>query len=484
MKIACYARKSNEKKTDSIENQLSIIKEYIMQRPDLQKAELCFFSDDGCSGIDTDRKAFQELLSGVRQRKYDVVIVKDLSRLSRNYLDVCTLADSIFPFMKVRLIAVAENYDSSCIDRNSIHLSAAFKSVLNEYYVLESSEKIKRSCYERIHRGEFIGKVPYGYFLSDKYTAVIHEEQAAVVRKIFEMYLDGNSILQIARYLNERSIPSRSGGKWSINSILYFLKNEQYTGKRIALDEVRNVKTKKCTPLPREQWYMIENGFPQIISKEMFQRVQEKLSVQKGHDTAPKHLMAYKLYCAGCGRSMKRDTYFYCRNGYITGGEACFKGGVKREFLYEAILKKVKEKIAAEISQNTNFSFSDIAIFENDIASLKEQKADLFEELFQERISEQEFKEKNALITDQIRTAEEAQEAARRMTALHVRHGSERPIDTLKRLYAETELTPEHMQFVKRINVFNPENFEILLQDESPLAVLCSNMKMYEEVDR
>ena len=483
MKIACYARKSNEKKTDSIENQLSIMKEYIMQHPDLQNAELCCFSDEGCSGIDTDRKAFQELLSGIRQRKYDVVIVKDLSRLSRNYLDVCTLADSIFPFMKVRLIAVGENYDSSCIDRNSIDLSAAFKSVLNEYYVLESSEKIKKSCYERIHRGEFIGKVPYGYFLSDKYTAVIHEEQAAVVRRIFEMYLDGNSILQIARYLNERSIPSRSGGKWNINSILYFLKNEQYTGKRIALDEVRNVKTKKCTVLPKTQWHIIENGFPQIISQEMFQRVQEKLSVQKGYDTTPKHLMAYKLYCAGCGRSMKHGTRFYCRNGYITGEGACFNGGVNRNFLYEAVLKKVKEKIAVEIDRNNDHSFSDIAAIENDIASLKEQKARLFEDLFQERISEQEFKEKNVQIKDQIKAAEEAQDVARHMTALRIKHGTERPIDTLKRLYAEAELTSEHMQFVKRINVFDHENFEILLQDESPLAVLCSNMKLYEEVN-
>ena len=241
----------------------------------------------------------------------------------------------------------------------------------------------------------------------------------------------------------------------------------------------------KCTALPKAQWYIIEHGFPQIISQEMFQRVQEKLSVQKGYDTAPKHLMAYKLYCAGCGRTMRRDTHFYCRNGYVTGEKACFKGSVKRDVLYKAVLKKVKEMIAVEMDRNnSDHSFSDIAAIENDITSLKERKAELFEELFQRRISEGEFKEKNALITDQIRTAEEAQDAARRMTALHIKHGTERPIDTLKRLYAETELTSEHMQFVKRINVFDPENFEILLQDESPLAVLCSNMKMYEEVNK
>lgn len=208
MIIACYARKSNDKKNDSIENQLSIIRSYIEHQRELQGAEILQFSDDGFSGIDVNRDSFQELLSKVRQREIDVVIVKDLSRLGRNYLDVCKLTDSIFPFMGIRLIAVSENYDSKYQQRNTMDLSTAFKAVLNEYYVMESSEKIQRSCRIRIQKGEFVSPVPYGYFLSDRYTPSIDEEKAEIVREIFRLYLAGNSILHIARTLNQRGIPT------------------------------------------------------------------------------------------------------------------------------------------------------------------------------------------------------------------------------------------------------------------------------------
>lgn len=216
MTIACYARKSNELKNDSIENQLSIIKDYISRHQDLQSAEILQFSDNGASGLDLNRDAFQELLSKVRQREIDVVIVKDLSRLGRNYLDVCKLTDSIFPFMKVRLIAISENYDSKYKKINSMDLSAAFKSVLNEYYALETSEKIRNSYRQRIKNGEFTGSIAYGYFLKDRYTAVIDEEKAKVVRKIFSLYLEKKRYIDVVKFLNENQIlpPSSRTSKW------------------------------------------------------------------------------------------------------------------------------------------------------------------------------------------------------------------------------------------------------------------------------
>ncbi|MDE5557446.1 MAG: recombinase family protein [Ruminococcus sp.] len=157
MTIACYARKSNNKDNDSIENQLSIIRNYISHQTDLKSAEILQFSDNGASGINLNRDAFQELLSKVRMREIDVVVVKDLSRLGRNYLDVCKLTDSIFPFMKVRLIAISENYDSKYRMINSIDLPTAFKSVLNEYYAMETSEKIRNSYRQRIKKANLQG---------------------------------------------------------------------------------------------------------------------------------------------------------------------------------------------------------------------------------------------------------------------------------------------------------------------------------------
>lgn len=226
MKIACYIRKSNSKKNDSIENQISIIQSYINKQKDFQKAEIIKFIDDGFSGISLNRNAFQELLAKVRMREIDIIIVKDLSRLGRNYLDVCKLTDSIFPFMKVRLIAVSENYDSKYRQVNIMDLPTAFKSVLNEYYVMESSKKIRNVYKEKIKNGEFVSKVPYGYILKNSFTPIIDEKKAEIVRRIFALCLDGKSTLDIAKILNKNEIPTSENSKWTSGSVRGILKNE------------------------------------------------------------------------------------------------------------------------------------------------------------------------------------------------------------------------------------------------------------------
>ena len=304
MTIACYARKSNNLKNDSIENQLLIIKNYISCHQDLQSAEILQFSDNGASGLDLNRNAFQELLSKVRQREIDVVIVKDLSRLGRNYLDVCKLTDSIFPFMKVRLIAISENYDSKYKKINSMDLSSAFKSVLNEYYTMETSEKIRNSYRQRIKNGEFTGRIAYGYFLKDRYTAAIDEEKVEVVRKIFSLYLEKKKYIDVVKFLNENQIPTSSSrtSKWVSGTVRGILKNEQYIGKRVSLTHYRDLKTKKNIPNVRSEWYINKNAFPPIISREMFEKVQEILPKSKKVSISGSHIMSRKIYCAVCDK--------------------------------------------------------------------------------------------------------------------------------------------------------------------------------------
>ena len=482
MTIACYARKSNEKKNDSVENQLSIIRSYIHQQKDFQDAEILQFSDDGFSGIDINRDAFQDLLSRVRQREIDVIVVKDLSRLGRNYLDVCKLTDSIFPFMGIRLIAVSEQYDSKYQQRNTMDLPTAFKAVLNEYYVVESSEKIRKSCRMRIRNGEFISHVPYGYILSDKHTPVLDEEKAEIVRRIFQLFLDGNSILTIARLLNGQNIPTSSGVKWTYCIVRRILKNEQYIGKRVSLTHTKDVKTNRYIPNDESEWYVNEHAFPPIIEREVFDSVQRMFPKSKPKDTRDKHIMARKIYCAGCGRTMRTQTHFYCRNGYITGEAPCFRGSLKRDVLYRAVLEKVKCYIKSEIPDGaSNFSFSDIAKIEAEITELREEKARIFDKLYAGAVTKDEFAAQNQAVSQQIAACQEKLERCRKSVALYTRYTSERPIETLRRLYAADELTKEHMQFVKRINVFDAERFEILLQGDSPLDVLCRNMSIYEE---
>ena len=245
MTVACYVRKSNDKENYSIENQIAIINDYIGRQKDLKYAEIIQFCDINSSGINMNRDAFQELLKEIRMRKIDVVIVKDLSRLGRNYLDICKLTDSIFPFMKVRLIAVSENYDSKHRVPNSMDLPTALRSVLNEYYVLEASKKVRNSCVSRIKNGEFIGSLPYGYVLKDKFTPVVDKEKAEIVREIFNLYLKHKTYIAVARILNNRKILTNGNAKWTAEYVRRILKNEQYTGKRIALKYRKDLKTGK-----------------------------------------------------------------------------------------------------------------------------------------------------------------------------------------------------------------------------------------------
>ena len=464
MTIACYARKSNDLKNDSIENQLSIIRDYISRHQDLRNAEILQFSDNGASGLDMNRDEFQELLSKVRLREIDVVIVRDLSRLGRNYLDVCKLTDSIFPFMKVRLIAVSENYDSRYRKINSMDLPTAFKAVLNEYYVLESSRKVRNSCISRIRNGEFIGSMSYGYVLKDKFTPVIDEEKAEIVREIFSLYLENKTYIAVVRILNERKIPTSTGGKWTSEYVRRILKNEHYTGKRVTLKYRKDLKTREKILTDKSEWYVNENAFPPIISHELFEKVQEILPKSKIPKLSGSHIMAGKLYCADCGKILKRNGNFYCKNSYLTGEKPCFEGSLKRDVLYQTVLEKVKDYIYADVPDcKLNFSFSDIARIESEITSLKEKKAEIFEQLFNGSINQNEFEKQNSDVSSQLTINQNELKLCRRMVALNTKYGSERPVDTLKRLYASDELTGEHMQFVKRINVFDSEHFEIIM---------------------
>lgn len=483
MKVACYARTSVDL-TDSIENQFAIMERCIHAKPDLQGAHILHFADNGQSGIDTEREAFQELLALVRQRSIGCIVVKDFSRLGRNYLDVCKLTESILPFMGVRLISANENYDSQEKAQNAVDLSTAFKSILNEYYVIETSEKLKQSCRMRIENGDFIGHVPYGYYRIDKQHIGINGEQAAVVREIFSQFVSGCSTLDIATGLNRKGIPTCEGKKWTAAKVRLILKNESYTGRRVSLKETRDIKTKQKVQNETSKWFVDEQGYPPIISGDIYITVQEMLPVGIRRNVRDKHLMARKLFCAGCGHTLYRNYYdFGCKLPLTTGETACFEGSLKMDALYLAVLDKVKAAIKSELDgYRKQLSFSEIVKLESEVTRLKEEKAALFEQLLTDEIGQEEFEVRNRILTGQIKEKQQIVDEKRHCYALTAKLGSsERPSETLKRLYAADELNHEHMQFVRHITVTDPEHFEIELMEESPLAVLCKNVGFYEE---
>jgi hypothetical protein len=236
----------------------------------------------------------------------------------------------------------------------------------------------------------------------------------------------------------------------------------------------------------KKDWYTRENAYPPIIDKKTFEKVQEIMSINKKTYSVSgneRHFTCGKIYCVGCGRVLHRvRDCFRCRNGTDTGTNPCFPGALKDVKLYPELLQHIKLYLGSELEKYSCLtSFSDISDIEDRITDLREKKAELFTILFDGNIEKNEFDKRNADISSQIKALETDLSNCRRMLAMNTKYNSERPIDTLKRIYETNELTKEHMQFVQRVNVFNADDFEIIMQPESPLAVLCKNMDIYEE---
>ncbi|MCL2852048.1 MAG: recombinase family protein [Defluviitaleaceae bacterium] len=249
-KTAIYARLSIEDSRkpagDTIESQVSLVERFVKERPYLK---LCaVFKDNGESGANFDRPQFTDMIESVRQGDIDCIVVKDLSRFGRNYIETGCYLEEIFPFLNTRFISVNDNYDSHDCASRLDSLAISLKSLLNDVYAKDISRKILSSLGRKQSRGEFIGRyAAYGYVKSpeDKHKLVVDKEAAQVVRDIFKWKSGGMSNAAIARKLNESGIPAPSRRRleqgvlkdkrfknvtWQQMTIKWILKNPVYTG--------------------------------------------------------------------------------------------------------------------------------------------------------------------------------------------------------------------------------------------------------------
>lgn len=255
--IAIYLRLSLEDddimdESNSITNQRIIIRQYLAEKKEFKDARVLEFKDDGYSGTNFDRPEFQKMLELIREEKVSTVIVKDLSRFGRNHIEVDTYLEHIFPFLNVRFIAINDNVDSDHYNSGVPGIDVGFRNIINEHHSIETSVKIKKTLEQRQKEGKYIGaRAPYGYLKSDenKTNLVINPETAPIVKMIFQKYLDGMNITQLARYLNEQGIMCpgqykkevlKSGVKNTTNKYIWYpstvrliLTTETYTGTTI-----------------------------------------------------------------------------------------------------------------------------------------------------------------------------------------------------------------------------------------------------------
>lgn len=374
-----YLRLSREDgdklESESISGQRALIEDFASQHEEIT---LCGeYVDDGYSGTNFDRPAFRQMIEDAKNKKINCIIVKDLSRLGRNYIETGKYLEQIFPLLGVRFIAINDQYDSAEEPTDADDIIVPFKNLINDAYCRDISVKVRSQFEAKRKNGKFIGSfTPYGYRKDpeDKNHLVVDEYAAGIVRSIFQMKLEGASQYRIADRLNEQNVPvpseyKRSSQKtfnngfragahplWNPVTITRILKNEMYTGTMVQGKSGRvNYKVHKYREIDPEKWIRVPNTHEAIIQPEVFDCVQELL----GHDTrtSPKEENVYPfsglLVCGDCGKSIIRRTvykkgkaYVYFQCSTYRRKEGCTPHHISERIISQVVLEAIQNQIA------------------------------------------------------------------------------------------------------------------------------------------
>lgn len=356
----------------SIDNQRTILHKYAEEYGFEIHGE---YIDDGISGTTFQRPEVQRLLDDAKTGVINTIIVKDLSRFGRNYIEVGQYIDYVFPAFGIRFIAIQDNVDTANRDSGAMEMMPIM-NVFNEWHAANTSKKIRAVKRANALAGKFSGsRAPYGYIkgTDEKRTFQIDEEAAPIVKRIFEMYASGISPYKIAEILNNEGIPSagrltflRTGEKirnnehpyWEETRIRPILKNIEYLG-HLAQQKYASVSYKNHKIIQKDQsdWVIVYNTHEPIISQELWDKVQERLK-SRAHGrkmrTGMTHPLSGFLYCADCGSKLKMGYVWHKYKNYYTynfdcgklkryGKSFCFSHYIRANVLEEIVLGDIRE---------------------------------------------------------------------------------------------------------------------------------------------
>lgn len=363
--------KSETLQSNSIENQKEYIEDYLQSKPEIRVVD--FYIDDGYSGVNFDRPDFQRMLQDIKDKKINCVIVKDLSRLGRNYIEVGKYIERLFPFLGVRFIAINDNFDNADDAALSNNIIVPFKNLINDAYCRDISIKIRSHLEVKRKRGEFIGAFPvYGYMRGeDKNKLIVDPCAAEIVKEIFAMKMEGMSQQAIADELNRLGVLSpaeykkeqgsgyktvfqtHSRAKWTAVAVLRVLTNEVYMGTLIqGKESTPNYKVRVREKKPKEEWIRVENAHEAIISRTDFELISDILQKDTRVSTGKSAVSVYSGYlvCADCGCSMVRkkvrsgslEYVYYVCSGNKKDKDICSSHRISENTLNMAITKTLQ----------------------------------------------------------------------------------------------------------------------------------------------
>lgn len=305
---ALYIRLSKEdsgkNNQNTVENQIALLKDFVEAKRDIRVYDT--YIDNGFSGTDFGRPAFQRMMEDARQGNINCIIVKDLSRFGRSYLEIGNYLENVFPFLELRFISVTDHFDTfAASSRKGGALSGGIeiplKNIINEIYAKDISRKVGSAIEIKKREGRYGGGVaPYGYMKSKtvKGKYEVDREAAEVVHYIFRLRSEGHGYCSIVKILNEQGIKSPSahrfekgiaknqrmqGTLWKTYAIKDMLRDEVYLGNMVrGKTHSAMYKGEKRHPVPRSEWMIVEGTHEPIISKELFDAVQE-VNRKKAH---------------------------------------------------------------------------------------------------------------------------------------------------------------------------------------------------------
>lgn len=433
--------------SNSVENQRKLLDRFIASQPDIEAVSEKV--DDGVSGIIFDRKAFKEMMAEIEAGEIDCVVVKDLSRFGREYIETGRYLRRIFPSYGVRFIAINDNIDTIRDDAGD--LVVGVKSIINDAYSRDISVKTRSALNIKRENGDYVGACPiYGYRRSDadKNRLAPDEYSASVVRDIFRMKIDGMSALKIAETLNrlgvlspmaykrDRGLPHPKGGfadkadaKWSATEIFRILHDETYTGTLVQDRRgTLNYKIKDVVDKPPSEWKRTENAHEAVVNRQDFDLVQRimKLDTRSAPGGDRAYLFSGVLICGCCGGRMTRKTnrcngreyhYYYCPTGKKNGCTGAVM--VKEADLRDCVLESVKAHISGIASMESVLAASDsrkaaellakqitgqIEDNERQLAAIGGFKASLYENMVGGLLTKEEYKAlKSGYAADELR---------------------------------------------------------------------------------
>ena len=512
-KAAAYIRLSRETEAsrgrDTIGSQTALVEDFISQSKELELYET--YVDDAVSGTMFSRPAFDRMLSDMRSGLFSAIVVKDMSRIGRDYIEAGNLVEHVFPLYGIRLISITDGFDTK---RDPGGLMMAMANLTNAMYAQDISRKINAAKETLIEKGVPIGKVAFGYTIcreDPKHPKmVIDAETAPIVRRIFAGFIAGKGTTAIARELNDEGIltdreyrfkknnqlDKMGKYKWSACTVQQIIRNDVYIGNyAMGKVRIRTSQQKKRVFVPKDEWKTFENHHPAIISKEDFEKAQSMKQNKSAPCSHAPNLLKNKVFCGCCGGHMgipdssAKNPKYMCRRSVFYETE-CSTGYIKKEIVDKSVFLAVKDMIRIFLDDDSAISKCrkklaasarnrqcqrQASMQKEKIKALEAKKTGLYKDFCRKLISEEDYLVLNARYSDEIKAASEMIEGLMEASAKEKKAATTLESVTAKlgNFKGKRKLSKEMVgSLIEKVIVYDEDKIEVVFQFDDELAKL------------